>query len=410
MLIKNQRLDFIPFSSLDCSQYWRVKPLTHTVMNNIHKLYLQRCADLANLATSSVSPNPRVGAVLVYDNKVIGEGYFQQDGQSHAEVNCLNSVAEENRPFITKSTLYVSLEPCCFHGRTPACTNLIIKNKIPKVVIGQLDQTAEVSGQGLAILEKKGVETLAFPDFKPTERVALPRQVFAAQGRPYVLLKYARSADHYLAPPGEDNYWITGKMSRRLVHFWRSRTNAILVGAGTLLHDNPQLDTRLYPGVSPLVCIVDLGNKVTHSDFKIVSKKAEREFILIQTEGAQNINNFKQVFIPKELTNKLFTYDFRKPQVIRSRKHGSSKAEKKAAKSIIVMILAAIANEQINHITVEGGSWLLNLFLSAQLWDEARVFTGKDTFFSSGLPAPVVPGKPNDTITLENDLLQRWYR
>lgn len=371
-------------------------------MNNIHKIYLQRCADLANLATSSVSPNPRVGSVLVYDEKIIGEGYFKQDGQSHAEVNCINSVIEKDQPLISQSTLYVSLEPCCFHGRTPACTGLIIKNKIPKVVIGQLDQTAEVSGQGVAILEKKGVKVLTFTDFKPTERVALPRQVFAAQGRPYVLLKYARSADHYLAPLNERDYWITGKMSKRLVHFWRSRTNAIVVGAGTLLHDDPQLNTRLYPGTSPLVCVVDLGNKVTHNNFKMLAKEPGREFILIQRAGGQNINNFKQVFIPDTLVNKLFTYNYRELQ--------GSKAEKKVANSVLNLILSALANENINHITVEGGSWLLNLFLSAQLWDEARVFTGTNTYFSSGLLAPEVPGIPDDTITLENDRLQRWYR
>lgn len=390
-------------------------------MDNLHTIFLQRCADLANLATSSVSPNPRVGAVLVYNGRIIGEGYHKQVGQSHAEVNCLNSVAEKDRNLLAESTLYVSLEPCCFHGRTPACTSLIIENNIPKVVIGQLDQTAEVSGQGVAILKEKGVEILSFPDFKPTERVAQARQVFAAQGRPYVLLKYARSADHFLAPEGKSNYWITGKTSKRLVHFWRSRTNAIVIGAGTLIQDNPSLDTRLYPGESPHVCIIDPGNKITSNEFRILAKKQKRDFILIQCEGGPKVEGFKQVFIPSELIQQVLEREVGQHQPPRSRLTGSSTVSKQsdtleispeqvAAKALVEQILTTLADRQINHITIEGGRWLLNLFILSACWDEARVFTSTTTYFTTGLPAPVIHYLPDDEIKVENDLLQRWYK
>lgn len=366
-----------------------------------HEFFLQRCADLANLATSATSPNPRVGAVLVHENRIIGEGYFQQVGQAHAEVNCLKSVAETDRQLISSATLYVSLEPCCFHGRTPACTGLIIEHKIPKVVIGQLDQTAEVSGQGIAILNANGVETLSFPAFQPTQRVAQARQLFAAANRPFVLLKFAKSADGFLAPSTPEPYWITGEISRRMVHFWRSRTSAIVVGAGTLLKDNPRLDTRLYPGPSPLVCVVDLGNKITHGKYRMLQEKPRREFILIQTEGASPVKEFKQLFIPLAVSNVLKSFNFKELQ--------SSQAAKKGAKAVVDLVLGILKNENINHITVEGGQWLLNLFLSAEIWDEARVFTGTSTYFAAGLEAPTIQGEPTDRIEVQNDLLERWY-
>ncbi|MEM9836814.1 MAG: bifunctional diaminohydroxyphosphoribosylaminopyrimidine deaminase/5-amino-6-(5-phosphoribosylamino)uracil reductase RibD [Bacteroidota bacterium] len=369
-------------------------------MLNSDHFYLQRCVDLAQLATARTSPNPQVGAVLVHQGRIIGEGYHKISGQAHAEVNCVASVKEKDRSLIPEATLYVSLEPCCFHGRTPACTDLILRENIKEVVIGPLDQTAEVSGQGVEILRASGVNVRIINHYVPAERLAQPRQVYAAQKRPYILLKYAKSADDFLAPLNQNDYWITHPLSRRTVHYWRSRTSAILIGAGTLLQDDPQLDTRLYPGPSPRVVVVDPKGKINQQQFRIHQLKDRPQSILFQPKSNTKSADFERVFIPSYPKS-----PYANPMGLQS-----SDPHPAAASTFLAPILEHLHTLGHSHITVEGGRWLLQQCLSAGYWDEARVFTGTQTYFYEGLAAPVISGQPESEVTISKDRLQRWYR
>lgn len=363
--------------------------------NRTHEAFLQRCCDLANLTDAGVSPNPRVGAVLVHGGRIIGEGLHARSGQAHAEVNCLAAVRPADRHLIPQSTLYVSLEPCCFYGRTPACTDLIQRNNIQRVVIGQRDMTAEVNGKGIDILRTAGVEVLEFPDFTPARRLVAPRQLFAAAGRPYVMLKYARSADGFLAPRGAANYWITAPPARRLVHFWRSRTNAIAVGAGTVIADDPRLDTRLYPGPSPLPIVFDPRNRIESTDLRLWRRTDGRRPLVFQTEPATSLVKIAEVVqLPKVDRD---SFDWR-----------SSKASV-ASRRWLDLLHETLLDHDCNHLTVEGGAGLLGLYLAAGIWDEARVFTSRTVRFGAGLPAPSPNGEAETTISIGPDELSRYF-
>lgn len=375
----------------------------------MHEKYLQRCCDLAMLSDAKVSPNPRVGAVLVYQDRIIGEGFHRQAGQAHAEVNCLASVKEEDRKFITESTIYVSLEPCCFHGRTPACTGLILDNKIPRVVIAQRDKTAAVNGQGVKILQDAGVEVVEFPDFEPAKRVVAPRQLFAAQERPFTLLKYAQSADGFLAPDAQKDYWITGKISRRIVHFWRSRTNAIVIGAGTLIADDPQLNLRLYPGPQPLAVIIDPKGRIRHDNYRVFQQEDRPHVFLLQPPCTTKLKKATQIFYDFPVFPAKNKDDYRSSKVGDANNEVYNIQFQAAARQLVQKINAVLHQYDCNHVTIEGGAWLLSVYLAANSWDEARVFTSKTVRFGSGTPAPISKGLQNRQITVEEDELSQIF-
>jgi diaminohydroxyphosphoribosylaminopyrimidine deaminase/5-amino-6-(5-phosphoribosylamino)uracil reductase len=325
-----------------------------------HTDVLARTAQLARLADSRVLDNPRVGAVLIHDGRIIGEGYHRVAGQAHAEVHCLESVGEEDRHLIPKSTLYVSLEPCCIKGRTPACTGLILKENVRRVVFGQRDTSDEVSGRGAAILREAGVRVKEYNKFKPTAATNGPRRLFTTEERPYVLLKFARSADGFLRPKTRDKpYWITGPISRRLVHRWRTETNAVIIGARTVLDDNPQLNARLFPGPDPRPVVIDLRNRLTGKE-RIFERGGVRPLVFCGKKHAKlraDIVEFKD----RELNNKN-----------------------------IKKILRALHGLKYGHVTVEGGAAVLRAFIQADAWDGARIFTGTARF-GNGLAAPTLP-------------------
>ena len=321
---------------------------------------LARTAQLAHLADAGVMDNPRVGAVLLYDGRVIGEGYHQQAGQAHAEVNCLASVRSEDRELIPHATLFVSLEPCCIKGRTPACTGLILRERIKKVVFAQRDTSDEVSGRGAGILREAGVRVKEYPEFGPTEATNATRFIYTTEQRPYVLIKYARSADGLLRPRDRNKrYWITNDISRRLVHRWRTNTNAVIVGARTIIEDEPKLNARFYPGPDPRPVIIDLRDRLTGKE-------------------------------------KIFYGGGPKPLVFTGRKAGKLRAdtveikEKDLGKKALKKIMRKLHELRFGHVTVEGGAVILEAFLQAGLWDEARIFTGKIRF-GKGLTAPELP-------------------
>lgn len=327
-------------------------------MKNID--YLARAAQLAGLADSSVGDNPRVGAVLVNEGRIIGEGYHQRAGEAHAEVNCLNSVRQQDRALIRSSTLYISLEPCCIKGRTPACTGLILKEKIKKVVFTQRDTSDEVSGRSAAILRESGVRVKEYPDFAPSIATNLNRFVYTTEQRPFILLKYARSADGFLRPKDRKRkYWITNELSRRLVHRWRTDTNAVIVGARTVIDDDPQLNSRLFPGPDPRPVVIDLRDRLTGKE-------------------------------------KLFTGGGQRPLVFTGRKPAKMKAdlvemkEKELNKKAFKRILRKLHDLKFGHVTVEGGATTLSAFLEYGHWDEVRRFTG-EVRFGAGMAAPALP-------------------
>jgi len=321
--------------------------------------YLNRCAQLAALGDGRVMDNPRVGAVLVHNDRIIGEGFHRIAGQGHAEVNCLASVRAEDRKLIPEATLYISLEPCCITGRSGACTSLIKREGIRTVVFAQRDTTSGVNGESVGILHAAGIRVREYPDFAPTLAVNAHRQVLTTKGRPRIVLKYAQSADGFLRPADrEQTYWITNAISRRLVHRWRANTMAIIVGGRTVVEDDPSLTTRLFPGPNPRAVVIDPRNRVTGKE-RLFNGVGERPLLFAGTERPEI--NAEVIVMGSELD-----------------------------KAALTQVLGELKSRRYGEVTVEGGVALLNAFIEAELWDEARVFTG-EVRFGEGTRCPVLP-------------------
>jgi diaminohydroxyphosphoribosylaminopyrimidine deaminase / 5-amino-6-(5-phosphoribosylamino)uracil reductase len=323
--------------------------------------YMRRCLQLAALGAGTTAPNPMVGAVLVYGDVVVGEGYHRRHGEAHAEVNCIRDAEERFVPgswgfgaaadLLRACTLYVSLEPCAHHGRTPPCADLVIAKGIPRVVVGIRDPFKEVNGKGIEKLRKAGVG-LTVPVLEDACR-ALNRRFFTfhTQGRPYIILKWAQSADGFIGREGE-RVAVSNAWSDLLVHRWRSEEAAILVGARTVLVDDPALTTRHWPGPNPLRLVLDPGGRLP-TTLKVLDKQAPT--IVYQTR-----------FLPE--------------------------------------LLEDLHRRSVQSVLVEGGGRLLGSFIEAGLWDEARVITSGSLFLRAGIPAPVIPEATlTDSFVLEGD-------
>ncbi|HRN57787.1 MAG TPA: bifunctional diaminohydroxyphosphoribosylaminopyrimidine deaminase/5-amino-6-(5-phosphoribosylamino)uracil reductase RibD, partial [Agriterribacter sp.] len=223
---------------------------------------MQRCLQLARAGAGYVAPNPMVGAVLVHHNRVIGEGWHRAYGMSHAEVNCIASVSNEDRHLIGESVLYVSLEPCAHYGKTPPCANLIIQHRIPEVVVGCRDPFPEVNGKGIEKLQAAGIRVTTGVLEKECRELNKRFFIFYTQRRPFVVLKWAQSSDGAIAAPGGLAVQISNPYTSRLVHRWRSEEPAIVVGTRTAMLDDPFLTTRLWPGKHPLRVVIDRALKL----------------------------------------------------------------------------------------------------------------------------------------------------
>jgi diaminohydroxyphosphoribosylaminopyrimidine deaminase/5-amino-6-(5-phosphoribosylamino)uracil reductase len=241
--------------------------------------FMRRCLELASKAEGLTYPNPMVGSVLVCNGKILGEGYHLKSGESHAEVNAINSVSDKTK--LKLSTLYVNLEPCSHTGKTPPCADFIISNAIPRVVIGTIDSSEKVSGKGVTRLRAAGCEVKTGILEEECRRLNRRFFTFHEKRRPYIMLKWAQSADGYLDILRSEDHeieptWITGKPERVLVHKWRASEQAILVGAGTVRADNPRLNVREWNGPDPLKIIlsssgsVDKGSAINNTDGKVV--------------------------------------------------------------------------------------------------------------------------------------------
>lgn len=327
----------------------------------IHEIYMQRCLELAALGAGSVSPNPMVGAVIVHNGKVIGEGYHQKYGEAHAEVNAVNAVIasySNHADLLKKSTIYVSLEPCAHYGKTPPCADLIIKHQIPKVVVGCRDPFAQVDGKGIEKLQTAGIEVKL--GVLEKECQWLNRRFFTRvqKQRPYIILKWAQTADGFFAPADGSQHWITGPESRKLVHQWRAEEDAILVGKNTILADNPQLNVRYAEGKSPKRVVIDRRLEL-NEQLNVFDQSVET---LIFNEIKTDIDG-KNKYIALE------DFDRFVPQYI----------------------LFQLYLQDIQSVIIEGGAYTLKAFIDAGLWDEARIFTGASVL-ENGIKAPVVTG------------------
>ncbi len=321
--------------------------------------YMLRCLQLAALGAVAVAPNPMVGAVLVHEGRIIGEGYHRQYGGPHAEVNCLASVQEADRPLIPNSTMYVSLEPCAHFGKTPPCADRLIHEKVKRVVVGCRDPFPEVDGRGLEKLRAAGVEVTA--PVCEAEAIALNRRFFTyhIKKRPYIILKWAQSADGFLGRQGERTA-ISHPITNRLVHRWRNEEAAIMVGKNTALIDDPRLNVRGWPGRQPLRIVTDSHLALPPT--------------LHLFDGSQPTLVFNHLSSNQEGAVEWVRLEEGMP--------------------LLPQMMQALYQRGIQSVLVEGGAMLLHSFIEAGLWDEARVIINTHLFLSGGVPAPVFPPAP----------------
>lgn len=341
--------------------------------NNQDAIFMNRCLELASLGKSDAAPNPMVGSVIVHNNKIIGEGYHQKYGEAHAEVNAINSV--KDRSLLTSATLYVNLEPCAHYGKTPPCALLIKECKIPRVVIGCVDPFAKVAGKGIAILREAGVEVAV--GVLEKESLALNKRfiTFHEKKRPYIILKWAESADGFIDGFGEKPMWLTNDESRCLVHKMRAEEAAIMVGTTTAIKDNPSLTTRAWSGPSPVRVALDRQLKIpaTHQ----LLDGSTRTIIFTQ-ESRESYNNTEFV-----------TLDY--------------------SEDIISQCLDFLYKEGLNSLIVEGGAKLINSFIEQDLWEEAWQYIGQVKLID-GINSPKLTTTPDKSLDINNTVLNVYNK
>jgi diaminohydroxyphosphoribosylaminopyrimidine deaminase/5-amino-6-(5-phosphoribosylamino)uracil reductase len=339
--------------------------------------WMRRAIRLAAMAEGNTAPNPMVGAVVVHDGIIIGEGYHLKAGTPHAEVHAINAVTD--RSLLPSSTMYVSLEPCSHHGRTPPCADLIINSGIRRVVVGVTDPNPLVSGKGITRMREAGIEVVT--DVAEDECRMLNRRFFTwhEKKRPYVILKWARSADGFIdlqRKPGDtpEPNWITGMAERVLVHRWRAAEDAILAGGGTVRADNPSLTVRYWSGENPVRVIISRSGDMDH--------------------GSSAFNDSAETI--------LFTCneepDFPGVKVIRL----------SGRDSFLQEVLPVLHEMGIQSLFVEGGACIIRHFAEAGLWDEARRFTG-NVKFNEGVPDPFPEFTPVKAVKFEKSILEFTY-
>ncbi|MGL2963229.1 bifunctional diaminohydroxyphosphoribosylaminopyrimidine deaminase/5-amino-6-(5-phosphoribosylamino)uracil reductase RibD [Flavobacterium sp. RSB2_4_14] len=338
----------------------------------IHEKYINRCIELAKNGLGTTYPNPLVGSVIVYNNKIIGEGWHRKAGESHAEVNAINSVKDKS--LLSKATIYVSLEPCSHYGKTPPCCDMIIASKIPNVVVGTIDPNSKVAGTGIKRLMENGINVTLGILEKECNELNKRFFTFHNKKRPYIILKWAESSDGFIAPLTKERkepVWITNEFSRQLVHKWRSEEQAILVGTNTVIEDNPKLDVRDWTGKNPIRIILDRKGKI--SDDYFVKDKKTKTISITEEENLTNSVNliYESSIFDVKLSKKIGDISY---------------------------------NNDIQSILIEGGSQTIQTFIDENLWDEARVFIGNKNL-NNGIKAPVIKGI-FDTKKIKEDQLK----
>ncbi len=316
-------------------------------------IYMKRCIELATLGIGKASPNPIVGAVLVYQDQIIGEGYYEYFGGSHAEVNCINNVAVENQQLIASATLYVSLEPCCIFGKTPPCTQFLIQHQIKHVVIGCMDSNSRINGKGIAQLQAVGIRVDV--DVLKQECLALNESFFYNQATqmPYVILKWAQTNDGYIASTG-DRVFISNDYTNKWVHQLRSECDGIMVGTQTVLKDNPQLNVRLA-GHQKITRIIIDKQLVIPTSFHIYNGQEPTLILNCIKQGTENGIEFIQLQNDDDFLQNA---------------------------------LQQLYQRNIGKLLVEGGPQLLQSFISKGFWNKCFAITNQSLFLRSGVKAP----------------------
>ncbi len=324
-------------------------------MTDQQESYMKRALELAELGRGSVSPNPMVGCVIVHNDQIIGEGWHRKYGEAHAEVNAVNSVADQS--LLKESTVYVTLEPCSHHGKTPPCANMLVSKGVKKVVVGASDSNPLVAGKGIEILNNGGIETVQgiLSDQARDQNARFFTSI--EKQRPYVILKWAQTTDGFVARENYDSKWISNAQSRSLVHQWRAEEDAILVGKNTAKYDDPKLNVRSWAGKDPLRLVIDMN---------------------LELDSGLNLFNGE---IPTVVYN-----------TIKSEERDNLAYAQIDSSNMVNEILKDLYQRKIQSVIIEGGSATLNSFINEDLWDEARVFTSQ-TEFGTGIKAPTIQGK-----------------
>lgn len=342
----------------------------------LHQNYIERCIELAQNGLGTTYPNPLVGSVIVYKDKIIGEGWHKKPGEPHAEVLAINAVKDKN--LLKKSTLYVNLEPCSHFGKTPPCADFIIKHQIPKVIIGSIDPFDKVCGNGISKLKNTGIEVEVGFLEKECEMLNKRFFTFHQKKRPYIILKWAQTENGFIAPAHKDHnrpVWISNEFSRQLVHKWRAEEQAILVGTNTVLEDNPKLDIREWTGYNPTRIVLDREMKIPE-DYSVYDTSSKTIFITEKHKESNQENIFFETINFQNNPN--------------------------------IQILDVLYKHQIQSVIIEGGASVLQSFIKDNLWDEARIFTS-DVLLEKGIKAPEFDFNKYSINQIINDTLSLFY-
>lgn len=333
------------------------------MMTNSDDIYMKRCIQLAQIGQGNVSPNPMVGAVVVYQNKIVGEGYHKQYGEAHAEVNALKNVPDNILP---DCTLYVNLEPCSHHGKTPPCADLIISKGIKRVVIGTLDPFEKVSGNGIRKLQNAGIETSLNHCVEQCNNLNKRFFTNVIKKRPFIILKYAQTSNGFIGRTENstnESRLISNEYSQRLTHRWRTEESSILVGTRTALIDNPHLDARFYAGNPPIRIIIDSEMKIPFKHH--IYDSSQPTIIFKKGSKTPKIDNVEFVDYIEQGIN------------------------------FLPFLLQELFKRNIQSILVEGGTKTLQSFIDSGLWDEARIYTAAFEW-TDGIKAPTL--SPNSLL------------
>lgn len=342
----------------------------------VHEKYIKRCIQLAKNGIGQTYPNPMVGSVVVHEGKIIGEGWHQKAGDAHAEVRAIHQVMNEE--LLSKSTIYVSLEPCSHFGKTPPCSDLIIAKGIKDVVIGTVDPFAKVAGNGIKKLMEAGCNVTVGVLEKDCQELNKRFFTFHQKQRPYIIIKFARTKDNFIAPENQyekEPVWISNAFSKQWAHRLRAREQAILVGTNTALKDNPSLSTRLWYGEHPIKVLIDAKLKV---DLNSAIFK-DNQKVLVFTEEPKKANTQKHI--------EYFKIDFKK--------------------NVPEQITKVLYANNIQSLIVEGGTRTINSFIASNLWDETFEIIGAKKF-ESGIVAPKVKGNLKKEFELADNLIKLY--
>lgn len=339
------------------------------------EFYMKRCLELAALAIGNVSPNPMVGCVIVHNEKIIGEGYHQEFGKAHAEPNAIKSVFEqygdEGTELLKQAIAYVNLEPCAHFGKTPPCADLFVKHQLKKVVIGNRDPFSGVDGKGIEKLRNAGIEVIS--GVLEEECKYFNRRFFTRilQQRPYIILKWAETANGYFATNDGHQKWISGALAKRMAHQWRTEEDAILIGKQTAIIDNPQLTAREWPGRNPTRLVIDKNLNVPQNNHIFNDEAKTIIFNEIKTDVVGNVHYIQMedmhFYLAQKIAFQLYLMD-------------------------------------TQSVIVEGGANILKQFLAANIWDEARIFSSQGSW-NDGIPSPVINGRLQEQVRVGSDQL-----